>query len=38
MLPIRDSVPRLRTPVVTWTLISLNAAIFLFELTLSPDS
>ena len=38
MLPIRDSVLRLRTPVVTWTLIALNAAVFLYELTLSPGA
>jgi membrane associated rhomboid family serine protease len=34
MLPIRDSVPRLGRPTVTWTLIALNLAVFLYELAL----
>ena len=36
VIPLRDSVPSRRTPVVTWALIAINAAVFLFELTLSP--
>ncbi len=36
MLPIRDDVPRLTTPYVTYVLVALNAAIFLFEVALGP--
>ena len=36
MIPLRDTVPSRRTPLVTWTLIALNAAVFFFELSLGP--
>ena len=36
MFPIRDEIPSRRAPVVTWTLIAVNVAIFLWQLTL-PD-
>ena len=36
MIPIRDTVPSRGTPVVTWTLIAVNVAIFFYELTLQP--
>lgn len=36
MLPIRDDAPRSTTPYVTYFLIALNVAIFLFEWTLAP--
>jgi membrane associated rhomboid family serine protease len=36
MFPIRDNVPRRTTPFVTWAIIAVNAAVFLFELTLPP--
>jgi membrane associated rhomboid family serine protease len=36
VIPIRDTVPTSRTPVVTWSLIAINVAIFLYELTLDP--
>lgn len=35
MFPIRDSVARTRLPVVVWSLIGLNVAVFLHQLTLS---
>jgi len=37
MIPIRDDAPRYTTPYVNYLLISLNLAIFLFELLLSPE-
>ena len=36
MIPIRDTIPSRRTPVVTWTLIAVNTAVFLCELMLGP--
>jgi membrane associated rhomboid family serine protease len=35
MFPIRDSVPGLNPPIVTWLLILVNSVVFLFELTMS---
>ncbi|MCH9652117.1 MAG: rhomboid family intramembrane serine protease [Deltaproteobacteria bacterium] len=35
MFPLRDTIPARRFPVVTVTLIALNTAVFLFQLTLS---
>src|SRR3989442_4486549 len=37
MIPIRDTVPSRSTPVVTWTLIAVNVAVFFYELTLGPQ-
>ena len=37
MFPIADSVPRRYPPVCVWTLIALNALVFLFQGTLSPS-
>ncbi len=37
MIPIRDTVPCLHTPVLTWTLIFLNTGIFLLSLVASPQ-
>ncbi len=34
MIPIRDTIPARSAPVVTWLLIFLNSAVFLYELTL----
>lgn len=31
MFPIRDSVPRVQTPVIVYTLIAANAAVFLYQ-------
>jgi membrane associated rhomboid family serine protease len=36
MIPIRDTIPSRSVPVVTWALIAVNVAVFLFELSLSP--
>jgi membrane associated rhomboid family serine protease len=36
MIPIRDDAPRAVTPYVTYSLIALNALLFLFELSLPP--
>src|SRR6266850_4988768 len=37
VIPIRDTIPSRTAPVVTWALIAVNTAVFLFELTLSPE-
>lgn len=34
MIPIRDTIPSRRTPVVTWSLIGLNAVVFIWTVTL----
>jgi membrane associated rhomboid family serine protease len=36
MIPIRDTVPRKTVPVVTWSLIAINVAVFVWELSLGP--
>jgi membrane associated rhomboid family serine protease len=36
MIPIRDTIPGRTTPVVTWSLIAVNTAVFLFETSLDP--
>jgi membrane associated rhomboid family serine protease len=36
VIPLRDNIPRERTPLVTWTIIALNALLFFYELSL-PD-
>jgi membrane associated rhomboid family serine protease len=38
MFPIRDSVSRSREPVIVWTIIGLNVAVFLYQLTLSGSA
>jgi membrane associated rhomboid family serine protease len=38
MIPIRDTLPRRNTPIATWLLILVNAVVFLFELTMSPEA
>src|SRR6185295_2276283 len=38
MFPIRDDQPRFSTPYLTYFLIALNLAIFLFEFSLDPAS
>jgi membrane associated rhomboid family serine protease len=38
MIPLRDDQPRFSTPYVTYFLIGLNSAVFLFESALTPDS
>lgn len=37
MIPIRDTVTTRRAPVVTWSLIAINAAVFVYELMLGPE-
>ncbi|HHO68034.1 MAG TPA: rhomboid family intramembrane serine protease [Gammaproteobacteria bacterium] len=38
MFPIHDTVPRRNPPLIVWSLIALNTAIFLFELELPPPA
>jgi membrane associated rhomboid family serine protease len=38
VIPIRDTIPHRHTPVVTWSLIAVNIAVFLYQLTLSPET
>jgi membrane associated rhomboid family serine protease len=37
MFPLKDTIPRIGFPFVTWTLIILNGIIFLFEITVPKD-
>jgi membrane associated rhomboid family serine protease len=37
LIPIRDTVPHRRTPVLTWAIIAVNLAVFLYEVSLPPD-
>ncbi|MEM6763345.1 MAG: rhomboid family intramembrane serine protease [Bacteroidota bacterium] len=37
MLPLRDTIPSKRVPLVNWSLIGLNALAFLYQLQLSPE-
>ena len=38
MIPLRDNVPTLRRPVITWLIIAINCAVFLFSIAQSPQS
>lgn len=38
MIPIRDDAPRYSTPYITYTLLTLNVIVFLFELTLPASA
>jgi len=38
MIPIRDDTPRYTTPYITYFLIALNVAVFLFELSVGKGS
>src|SRR5579864_259785 len=38
MIPIRDDTPRFSTPFVTYFIIALNTAVFLFELSVGGQS
>ena len=38
MIPIRDSVPRRYPPTIVWALIAANAAVFLFQASLSASA
>ncbi len=37
MFPVQDTIPRRKTPFVTWALIVLNSIVFLYEISLSPQ-
>ncbi len=37
MIPLRDTLPSERTPVVTWTLIAFNVLVFVYQVGLSPE-
>jgi membrane associated rhomboid family serine protease len=37
MIPVRDTIPSRRTPIATWSIIAINIAVFLYELSLSPQ-
>jgi membrane associated rhomboid family serine protease len=37
LIPIRDTIPSRRPPFVTWSLIAVDVAVFLYELTLDPQ-
>lgn len=37
MFPIQNAVPSRYPPVVTWTLIAANCAVFFVEISLSPE-
>ena len=38
MIPLRDNVPTLRRPVITWLIIAINCAVFLFSIAQSSRS
>jgi membrane associated rhomboid family serine protease len=38
MIPIRDDTPRFSTPYITYFIIALNVAVFLFELSVGAQS
>jgi membrane associated rhomboid family serine protease len=37
VIPLRDNVPRRRRPVVNWTLIGVNVAVFVYEVLIGPE-
>ncbi len=37
MFPIEDTVPRRHPPVVVWTLIVVNAVVFWYQISLTPE-
>jgi membrane associated rhomboid family serine protease len=36
MIPLRDTIPSKKRPFFTWTLIALNIAVFVWEMSLGP--
>lgn len=36
MIPLFDTVPSRRAPVITWLIIGVNVLVFLYELSLGP--
>jgi len=37
MIPIKDTIPRIGSPFVTWALIAVNGIIFIFEISIPKD-
>ena len=37
MIPLKDTIPRIGIPLITWILILLNAIIFIFEISIPKD-
>ncbi len=37
MFPIKDTIPHIGFPAMTWTLIAINGIIFIFEISIPPD-
>jgi rhomboid family protein len=37
LIPLRDTIPHRHAPVMTWALIGINLAVFLYELSLPPE-
>jgi membrane associated rhomboid family serine protease len=37
LIPLRDTIPHRHAPVMTWALIGINVAVFLYELSLPPE-
>ena len=37
MFPIKDTIPHIGFPAITWAIIALNGVIFLFEISIPPD-
>jgi len=38
MIPLKDTIPRIGFSFITWTLILLNAIVFVFEISIPKDS
>ena len=38
MIPLRDTIPSQNRPVMTWLLVLINILVFLYQLTLTPES
>lgn len=38
MIPLKDTVARRLFPLITWVIILLNSAVFLFEISLPPEA
>jgi len=37
MIPLKDSIPRIGFPFITWLLIAINSVIFVFEISIPKD-
>ena len=38
MFPLRDEIPSRHAPLLTWSLVAVNVAVFAWQLTLSEES